>query len=192
MCVQCPVSSPKLTDCIAYNSRAGVFLLMLLWQLALIFCEIWHGGCKASAPWAGRTVGGCSYLPWFCMLTAAVQWWQLHCPNPRDTAEFKRGEHLRVISFFINSIIWGKEKHWYKIPFQIRQSLTCCVSNMSERKGMLRNLHFKGHSATAPGFWKSQFEPASWLVWRFGLFCWLYYTFSVKDVSQVEFQHMLK
>lgn len=101
---------------------------------------------------------------------------------------------IPAVYFFLykNHFICSKRKHWYRIAFQIWQSFACCVSNMCERKGMLRNLHFKGHSATAPGFWKPQLEPASWLVWRFGLSLWLYCIISVRDVSRVEFQLMLK
>lgn len=101
---------------------------------------------------------------------------------------------IPTVSFFlsINYFICSKIKHWYKIAFQIWQSSACCVSNMCERKGMLCNLRFKGHSATAPAFWKPQLEPASWLGWTLGLSCWLSSTISVKDVSRVEFQHMSK
>lgn len=61
---------------------------------------------------------------------------------------------MPTVSFFhsINYFICSKRKHCYKIAFQIWQSFACCVSNMCERKDMLRNLRFKGHSATAPGF----------------------------------------
>lgn len=109
----------------------------------------------------------------------AVMHW-LHCSNPRDFTEVGR---IPTVYFFhyVNWIIHSKRKHWYKIAFQIWQSFDCCVSNMCERKGMLRNLHFKGHSATAPGFWKPQLEPAGIMV---GLRIWFVVLFILNHFCQ--------
>lgn len=183
--------------CITCNSGARVFLLILLWQLTLISFVKWdviavkHAHHELDRLWEDTL---CHAVGFNRNLTAAVQ-----CDTLITLLKSQRYYRIQVqriptVYFFlsINHFICSKRKHWYKIAFQIWQSFACCVSNMCERKGMLRNLRFKGHSATAPGFWKPQLEPASWLVWTFGLSRWLSSTISVKDVSRVEFQHMSK